>query len=285
MVNLILKTIQLIIIIVLIAIEIILIEYIIRFKSRKPTKSLKKIAIIKKHKINKKILYEIMPKEKQTSKNNILYFHGGAYSSGLGKVHWNFIERLIKDTQSKIFVPDYPLIPKNTYKDVFKMVNQIYKDYIKEEKFILIGDSAGGGISLAFSQKLGEENEKMPEKIILISPWLDITMKNRKINEVQEKDKRLNKTALKIAGELYCGKNNLDNYLVSPINGPTTKINNIYIFTGTHDILNPDIHIFKEKIEKKKLYIYEKTGAEHNWILDTYKNEEDYQKLLNTLQS
>ena len=49
------------------------------------------------------------------------------------------------------------------------MVDKIYNNYIKQDSFIVIGDSAGGGISLAFSQKLGEENKKMPEKIILIS--------------------------------------------------------------------------------------------------------------------
>ena len=120
---------------------------------------------------------------------NIIYFHGGAYSGGLNKVHWNFIERISEDTHANIFVPDYPLIPKSTYEDVFNMADTIYEECLKENKFIIIGDSAGGGISLAFSQKLGEENKQMPEKIVLISPWLDITMKNEDIDYVQESDK------------------------------------------------------------------------------------------------
>lgn len=267
----------------IIVFDILVIEYVIRIKSRKPTINVRKYANVKKYKINKNILYKIIPKENKNQKFNIVYFHGGAYSGGLNKKHWNFVSRLCKDVGADIFIPDYPLIPKSTYKDVFNMVDDIYKDYIKED-FIIIGDSAGGGISLAFSQKLGKGNKKMPKKIILISPWLDITMKNEKIDEVQEKDKHLNKTLLKLAGDLYCGKENPENYLVSPINGPTDKINNIYIFTGTYDILNPDIYIFKERIDNKKLYIYEKLEAEHNWILETYKNEEDYQNLLKVIQ-
>lgn len=283
MINLILKIIQLTVILIVIIIEIILIVYMSRVKSTKPNKSLKKIANIEKYKLQKNVLYKIIPKENIKEDFNILYFHGGAYSGALTKEHWDFIERIYKDTGANILVPDYPLIPKHTYKDVFDMADKIYEKYIKDDDFVLLGDSAGGGISLAFSQKLGIENKKMPSKTILISPWLDITMKNEEIDEVQRYDKCLNKIALKVAGDLYCGKNNHDNYLVSPINGPTDKIDNIFIFTGTYDILNPDVEILKEKISSKKLSIYEKQCAQHNWILKTYENEEDYKNLLNTL--
>lgn len=284
MINFIFKIIQLIIVIILIVFDIILIGYVLRIKSKKPTRKVKKIANVKKYKINKNKLYKIIPKENKNNNVNILYFHGGAYSGGLNKTHWNFISRLCKDIGANIFVPDYPLIPKNTYKDVFNMIDEIYESYINQDEFIVIGDSAGAGISLAFSQKLGQENKKMPKKIILISPWLDITMKNPEIDEIQKNDKCLNKAVLKLAGDLYCGKENPDNYLVSPINGPTDKIDNIYFFTGTYDILNPDIHFFKEKIDNKKICIYEKEKAKHNWILEIDKNEEDYQNLLNVIQ-
>ncbi len=283
MINLIFKIIQLAVTLVVIIIEIALIIYISRVKSTKPNKSLKKIANIEKYKIGKNILYKIMPKVNIKSDFNILYFHGGAYSSALTKEHWDFIQRIFKDTGANILVPDYPLIPKHTYKDVFDMADKVYEKYIKDNNFVVIGDSAGGGISLAFYQKLGIENKKLPTKMILISPWLDITMKNEEIDQVQRYDKCLNKMALKLAGELYCGKKNPDNYLVSPINGPTDKIENISIFTGTYDILNPDVAILKEKIKDKKLNIYEKDSAQHNWILKTYDNEEDYKKLLNAL--
>lgn len=281
--NLILGIIQWIIVILIIASCFIWMEYVKRVKSKKPPKSVRKIAFIKKYKINKRILYKIIPKKSPNNEFNILYFHGGAYSGGLTKIHWDFISRLVKDTHANIFVPDYPLIPHNTYKDVFNMADELYKNYLSKKDFIIMGDSAGGGISLAFSQKLGQENKKMPKKIILISPWLDITMKNKEIDNVQEKDNVLNKNALKLAGNLYCGKDTPNNYLVSPINGPTDKINHVLIFTGTYDILNPDINILKEKLVPKKLWVYEKKEAKHNWILETHKNEDDYQILLKSL--
>lgn len=283
LINLILKIIQWIIAIIIIIFDIAIIEYVTRAKSKKPTRRLRKIATIKKYKINKKRLYEISSKKNSNNDLNILYFHGGAYTGGLNKIHWNFVAKLLEDTNANIFVPDYPLIPKNTYKDVAFMADEIYENYLQDKEFIILGDSAGGGISLAFAQKLGEENKKMPEKIMLISPWLDITMQNKEIDKVQEKDKVLNKNVLKLAGNLYCGKDNPNYYFVSPINGPTDKINNISIFTGTYDILNPDVSVFKQKINSEKLFIYEKESAQHNWILEVDENLEDYKNFVKKL--
>jgi len=281
--NLILETVQCIMAILIIIFDIVLIEYVMRAKTKKPTRKLRKVANIKKNKINKKMLYEIIPKGKLNCDFQILYFHGGAYSGGINQTHWNFVAQLLKDTNANILLPDYPLVPKNTYKDVFCMVDKIYEAYLTGKKFIIIGDSAGGGISLAFAQKLGEENKKMPEKVILISPWLDITMKNEEIDKIQEKDKILNKNILKLAGNLYCGKDDPNDYFVSPINGPMDKIDNVFIFTGTYDILNPDVAVLKDKLSSEKLSIFEKQEAQHNWILNVDKNKEDYQKLLKTL--
>ena len=169
MIDLILRIIQLLIIVLIIALEIILLVYIVQIKSKKPTKKLKRIAIIEKYKIDKKILYKIIPKKNKNNKFNIIYFHGGAYSSGLNKRHWNFVARLCDDVGANIFVPDYPLIPKNTYKDVFGMVDKIYNNYIKQDSFIVIGDSAGGGISLAFSQKLVNSLSSFSSKLFFSS--------------------------------------------------------------------------------------------------------------------
>ena len=88
---------------------------------------------------------------------------------------------------------------------------------------------------------------------------------------------------MKLAGNLYCGKDDPNDYFVSPINGPMDKIDNVFIFTGTYDILNPDVAILKAKLSSEKLLVFEKQKAQHNWILNVDKNKEDYQKLLKTL--
>lgn len=196
---------------------------------------------------------------------------------GLEKYHWKFIEKIAKQTGYGVIIPDYPLTPKYTYKNVFEMVEPLYQEIIKEiepQNLIMMGDSAGGGLALALEEKLGEENIEVPEKLILISPWLDITMTNPKIDKVQENDKDLSKEKLKIAGILYSGEKENSSYLVNPINGPINKLKNVTIYTGTYDILNPDAKDFVEKAKNEEIQItlkeYEK--ASHIWIL---KNQDE----------
>ena len=108
------------------------------------------------------------------------------------------------------------------------MVKPLYKEILEEVEsndLILMGDSAGGGLSLALAEEMAEENYELPEKTILISPWLDVSLENTQIKEVQKLDKELNKDTLKLAGIAYAGgEENLQNFLVSPIQGDISKL-------------------------------------------------------------
>lgn len=237
-------------------------------------------------------IFIVTPKLKEKSNLHILYFHGGAYIAEATKQHWDFIERIVNDTGATVILPDYPLTPKYNYKDVFGMVDPLYKEIIDKvdtKNLVIMGDSAGGGLGLALEEKISEEDLPMPEKTILISPWLDVRLTNPKIDEVQKNDKQLNKETLKLAGIAYAGEDGINSYLVNPIDGDLSKLKNITILTGTFDILNPDVHVLKQKAEQVGVAIeikeYEK--ARHIWLIDKnsgkYLEEQAYQDLMANL--
>ena len=226
-----------------------------------PTSSIKKTCNVSVTTHEKNKVYNITPKNNTYSKT-IMYLHGGAYMGEMTKDHWDFLEKLVQDTNSRIIMPDYPLTPRYTYKDVFKMVENVYNEYYEEDNFILMGDSAGGGIVAGLLEKV----EKAPSKSILISPWLDVSMSNPKMVEIQKNDKDLTIDKLKVAGRLYAGsENDLKNPLVSPIYGDVSKLNNVVILSGTYDILWADCSDLKSKNENINLKEYE--GASHIWII------------------
>ena len=238
-------------------------------------------------------VFIITPKNEQKSKKVILYLHGGSYVAETSSNHWKFLEKLVKDTNATIILPDYPLTPKYTYKDVFTMITPLYKEIIEEvptNNLILMGDSAGGGMSLALLEKLSQEKIEMPHKTILISPWLDVRLENPEIDNVQKYDKDLNKESLKIAGIAYAGKDGIDSYLVNPIDGDLSKLKNVTIFTGTYDILNPDVHVLEEKAKESnvELEIKEYDGAGHIWFINNNSgkelDEKGYQDLLEEVE-
>lgn len=228
-------------------------------------------------------IFIIKPKTEQLSKKVILYFHGGAYVAEATTLHWDFLEKLANDTKSTIVMPDYPLTPKYTYKDVFNMVEPLYKEIISKvdvKNLVMMGDSAGGGITLALAEKISQNNIQLPSKTILISPWLDVTLTNEKIKEVQKNDKDLNKEKLLIAGISYArDEEGTKSHLVKPINGPISKLKNVIIYTGTYDILNPDTHLLQEKAKKEgiDIQIKEYEQAPHIWIINNINKQDELQ--------
>ena len=88
-------------------------------------------------------------------------------------------------------------------------------------------------------KKIAEDKLVQPSKTILISPWLDVTMSNKEIDEVQKKRLKIKQNILKIVGIVYAKtEENTTNYLVSPIYGKLENLKNIVVYTGTNDILN-----------------------------------------------
>ena len=242
-------------------------------------------------------VFILTPKNVEKTDMVILYFHGGSYMAEITNEHWNFLEKVINNTGATVILPDYPLSPKHNYKDVFNMVEPLYNEIVSkidQDNFAVMGDSAGGGLALALEEKISSENSEyiLPKKTILISPWLDVRLENSKIDEVQKLDKDLNKDTLKLAGIAYAGKDGIDSYLVNPIDGDLSKLNNITIFTGTYDILNPDVHVLEEKAISQGITInvkeYER--ASHIWILKDNEEEKElteqgFNDLIETLKN
>lgn len=239
---------------------------------------------------NRKV-YSITANEGASNDLHIIYLHGGSYVAEATNAHWNFIHDLAESTGATVILPDYPLTPKYKYTDVFDMLEPLYEKYLKKagaENLILMGDSAGGGLALALAQKMGEEDIEQPKRLILLSPWLDVTMTNSEIDEVQENDPILIKETLRLAGIAYAGKENVTSYLVSPVYGPMEKLKNVTIYTGTYDILNPDVHVLDKRAKEVglELDIRETKKALHTWMLENSElAKETFQDIVNLINS
>jgi len=222
--------------------------------------------------IEKHSTVTIEPKS-NCGQKHILYFHGGAYTIEGNYMHWNFIKKIIKESFFRVTYIDYPLAPENKYTATFKMIHESY-NYLTEkhpaDKFIFMGDSAGGGLALAFCQNLIEKNKKkLPEKLVLFSPWLDLSMQNSEIKKNEKLDMILSVDSLKKAAKLYAREDDLSQYLLSPINGRLDLIPSTAIYYGTEEIFYPDFIKFKKLTKKysENFTFFEYEKMQHVWIL------------------
>ena len=204
----------------------------------------------------------------------ILYFHGGAYMSSLIQEHWNLMEKLISKSGATIVVPDYPLTPEASCEATYDFIEGLFTKLITEypaKRIVFMGDSAGGGLALGFTQQLRDENKMQPEQIIIFSPWLDVTMSNPLLEILDKKDNLLSINGLKNAGQKYAADLDLKDFRVSPVYGNLTGLCRISLFTGTRDLLNADAQKFKQRMKEQKISFnyFEYPDMFHDWVIIT----------------
>ena len=236
-----------------------------------PTQKLAKRCIIETKTVLGDQVFTLNPR---SGKNNgtILYLHGGAYLRRAAKQHWDFVYSLVYEYGYQVVFPDYPVAPEKSYRDVFEMTAELY--HLLAEKsvpgnIILMGDSAGAGLALAFAQKLRDEQGQKPKHIVLLSPWLDVSMSNPEIPDAENKDPFLMARGLKAAGEAYAKGISTKNPLVSPIYGDLHNLGQLTLFTGTYDLLNPDARKLKGLCDQQgiKINYFEYPKMIHDWMI------------------
>lgn len=117
-----------------------------------------------------------------------------------------------------------------------------------DKPIIIMGDSAGGGLSAAFCEYLTVKDLPQPKNLILISPWLDISMSGN-YDEV-EFDPMLGVDGIREMGKAWAGDLDTKDYRVSPLFGEVSKLPKTTLFTGTHEIFYVDIINFYEKLKE-----------------------------------
>nr|WP_239588230.1 alpha/beta hydrolase [Gracilibacillus alcaliphilus] len=138
-----------------------------------------------------------------------------------------------------------------------------------KENIILKGDSAGGGFALALAQLLLEKELPQPRHIILLSPWLDITMENLDAYALEQKDPMLGIYGLIQTGAAYAGYTDPNNYLLIPINGETNGLREITLFIGTHEAFLPDARKFRDRLTSQgvNMNYFEYPKMNHIFVL------------------
>ncbi|MEJ5258483.1 MAG: alpha/beta hydrolase [Fervidobacterium sp.] len=256
----------------------------------KPTKKLLRKFNIEEFTLLGRYVWAVAPKisEPQFA---ILFLHGGAYVGNVTKQHWDLVGELVDKLNALVVVPDYPLAPENTWRETYEFVDRLYEVMLEkysDKKFVFIGDSAGGGLALGFAQKLRDESRKLPEHIVLFSPWIDVSMENPEIGNVESKDVILTVKGLKAAVEKYAAELDLKDWQISPIYGDFRGLCPVAIFTGTDDVLNPDARRLRDKLREQGVVCnyFEYNGLFHDWVILTFLKEsrEALEKLKNILR-
>lgn len=195
--------------------------------------------------------------DQQTGNQRIIvYLAGGAYLQQPDKTHWEYLNRLAQQTDAKVIVPLYPLAPDNTFRAAYQQLAQLYATLYAispASNITLMGDSAGAGLALGFSEYLGKRGLPQPGHLILFSPWLDLDLQNPLIKKYADADVTLAPWGLRQIGKLWAGDVDHRDFRLSPLYGNLDQIRDIHLFVGTREIMYPDTNELVQKLRDARI--------------------------------
>lgn len=204
------------------------------------------------------------------SDNNkkLLYIHGGSYIEEANYFQIKFAMKIAKKTNSTLIFPRYQLAPKGNYRTMYSLIGKVYNKLLESNTEInFLGDSAGGGFVLSFAMYLRDKKINQPKNIIMMSPWLDISLSNPKIYEDAKNDYMCGVDGTRYCGKLWADGLDAKDPLVSPMFGNVKKIGKMTIIVGGKEILKSDCHKFSKILESNQVkYNYvEYKGQGHDF--------------------
>jgi len=178
-----------------------------------------------------------------TPTRTVVYLHGGCYVFEIDPVHWTLIRKLADEAGVRVVVPIMPLAPTGTASVVVPAVADLVASLIDEvgaDAVSIVGDSSGGGMTLAVAMTLRDREVAPLHATVLIAPWLDISGTDPMLAEIAPRDPWLAVPGTHAAGLLYRAELGEADWRVSPIHGDLTGLGPIMMFSGTRDILHAD---------------------------------------------
>jgi acetyl esterase/lipase len=117
----------------------------------------------------------IMPRRAPISARPAVFLHGGAYTGFSAHSTLFASLPLAEALERPVIALDYPLAPAATFLTTVPRVAESLAAVGDElGGYLLIGDSAGGGLALSACRAVLAQGGAAPDGLVLISPWADL---------------------------------------------------------------------------------------------------------------
>ena len=207
------------------------------------------------------------------SRKLILYLHGGAFIYPPVFFHWRFLHDLCLRTHCNALLPVYPKSPEYTCAFSVQTLLDFYKNISESkqyEEIHFVGDSAGACLCLVLAQEAHKNGWQKPTTTTLLSPCVDLGhTKETEMRALQDKDTMLQLDRVIMLNAIWQGNLPVKHPWVSPVFGDFSGIDNLYVYYGSDEILQPDDLLLKETYEKagKTGHFYEYEGMFHTFAM------------------
>jgi monoterpene epsilon-lactone hydrolase len=227
---------------------------------------------MKIERIDSPVKGEWISDRKTASGENIIYYlHGGGYISGSAKTGRPLTAPLARQMGVRIFSLDYRLAPEHRFPagldDAVAGYRWLLSTGIDAKNISVMGDSAGGGMTLALALRLREAGEPLPACLVCLSPWTDMTGNSKSIAVNADRDPMFVAEDIHRYADAYLGNQSPLDPLASPLLSDLPGLPPMLIQVGRNEVLLDDARSLDAKVRaaggSSQLHIYE--AVPHGW--------------------
>ncbi len=224
----------------------------------------------------------------------ILYLHGGGFIAGRPQTYHNLAGRLAKALNAEVYIPDYPLAPEHPFPAGVEACFSLYRHLLEDlnvdpENFVVMGDSAGGGLTFATLLNAKQHQLPWPRCSVTLSPAVNIRSEDSSVDDNNATDVMLSADMIHNIPPIYADKSHWDNPLVSPILGDYTGCTPVFISSCSDECLYGSDKKMAHRLRQQKVKVrwVERAGLFHVWpiFLPWLKEaREDFHKIVDFIR-
>lgn len=194
------------------------------------------------------LVHTVRPRGRRP-RTTLLYLHGGGFVSPMDPVHVRYALRLAEQLDAEVVLPHYPLAPEHTWRDSHEVLVDLLAGLTAtQDRVVVAGDSAGGGLALAVVMGARDRGAALPSHVVLHAPWVDLTTSTPDTRELDAVDPWLFLSKLEAYAAWWAGDPaDLGRPEVSPALGDLVGLPPTLVFCGTRDLLVPGCRLLADR--------------------------------------
>ena len=213
---------------------------------------------------------EVLSPEIYASNRVMLYLHGGSFVGGSLATYRSFCASLATKCFCRVVVPDFRLAPASPYPAANEDIQSVFRALYTEEQIacslnaekgspasqseiIIAADGSAAALACSLIFNLRERYRANIKKVILFSPWLDISSTSPLVTSKKLNDEILTPEVFKKCSSIYTFESNAQNPHVSPLYASKEDLVNfppLIIQMGGKEALLDNAREFAKKVSE-----------------------------------
>ncbi len=167
----------------------------------------------------------------------VVWVHGGAFSVNSPRVYTTFAAHLARQLGETVILPSYRLAPEHPFPAALEDSLAAYRAIAgRSGPLVLGGDSAGANLALNIAVALRDAGEAPPVGLLLMSPWVDLTLSGESVRANDGKDAILRAGDVAKKADAYAAGADVADPRLSPLNADLSALPPALIQSGALEL-------------------------------------------------